>query len=83
MLNLCSLSDLIIFIFLVPPKAGLFIEIQKNMFEKKTVIFKSPDISKLTEVIIDHRTKIYVPFGTDVEEARNRYLFRNSVRRIK
>ena len=59
------------------------IEIQKIMFGKKTVIFKSPDISKLTEVIIDHRTKIYVPFGTDIEEARNRYLFRNSLRRIK
>jgi len=53
------------------------------MFEKKPLNFKSPDLSKFTEVIIDHRTKIYVPLGRDIEEARNRYLFRNSVRRTK
>ncbi|HKK41599.1 MAG TPA: hypothetical protein VJ963_04255 [Bacteroidales bacterium] len=53
------------------------------MYEKKTTIFKSPDLSKMTEIIIDHRTKIYVAPGTDIEEAKNRYLFRNSVRRSK
>jgi len=69
---------------LVPPKkAGLFIEIQKIMSEKKTVIYKSPDLSKMTEVIIDHRTKIYIVPGADIEEAKNRYLFRNAVRRTK
>jgi hypothetical protein len=46
------------------------------MYEKKTNIYKSPDLSKLQEVIIDHRTRIYIAPGTDVEEARNRYLTR-------
>jgi hypothetical protein len=68
---------------LVPPKAGLFIEIQRIMFEKKPNIIKSPDLSKLKEVIIDHRTKIYIAPGADIEEARNRYLSRITVRRSK
>jgi hypothetical protein len=66
---------------LVPPKAGLFIEIQEIMYEKKTVIYKSPDLSKLKEVIIDHRTKIYIDPGKDVEEARTRYMSRVSTRK--
>lgn len=49
----------------------------------KQNMIKSPDISKLQEVIIDHRTKIYIAPGADVELARNRYLFRNSLKRIK
>ncbi len=53
------------------------------MFEKKPNVFKSPDLSKLKEVVIDHRTKIYIAPGADIEEAKNRYLFRNSFRRIK
>jgi hypothetical protein len=44
------------------------------MIEKKPVVFKSPDLSKLKEVIIDHRTKIYITPDADIEEARNRYL---------
>jgi hypothetical protein len=68
---------------LVPPKAGLFSEIQLIMQEKKQQIFKSPDLSKLKEVIIDHRTKIYIAPDADVEEAKNRYLFRMSEKRIK
>lgn len=68
---------------MVPPKAGLFIIIQIIMFEKKQIAFKSPDLSKLKEVIIDHRTKIYITPGTDVEEAKSRYLNRLSVRRTK
>ena len=42
--------------------------------EKKITVFKSPDLSKLKEVVIDHRTKIYVALDADVEEARTRYL---------
>jgi len=61
---------------LVPPIAGLFIENQRNMSEKKQLILKSPDLSKLKEVIIDHRTRIYVDPQADIEEARNRYLSR-------
>jgi hypothetical protein len=68
---------------LVPPKAGLFIEIQRIMFEKKPNIIKSPDLSKLIEVIIDHRTRIYITPGADIEEARNRYLSRITTRRTK
>jgi len=68
---------------LVPPIAGLFIEIQRIMFEKKQAIVKSPDLSKLKEVIIDHRTRIYIAPDADIEEARNRYLSRNTTRRTK
>lgn len=53
------------------------------MFEKKGVVIKSPDLSKLREVIIDHRTKIYIAPGADIDEARNRYLTRVTTRRIK
>jgi hypothetical protein len=61
---------------LVPPEAGLFIKNKRNMFEKKQAVFKSPDLSKLKEVIIDHRTKIYIAPGADIEEAKNRYFSR-------
>ena len=44
------------------------------MFEKKPVIHKSPDLSSLIEVIIDHRTRIYIAPDADIEEARIRYL---------
>jgi hypothetical protein len=53
------------------------------MFEKKPVIHKSPDLSSLIEVIIDHRTRIYITPGSDIEEARNRYLSRNITKRAK
>ena len=53
------------------------------MFEKKQNTFKSPDLSKLREVIIDHRTKIYIPHEADIQEARNRYLSRITTKRIK
>jgi len=54
--------------------AGLFIAIQENMIEKKPVVFKSPDLSKMREVIIDHRTKIYIALDADASEAKSRYL---------
>ncbi len=53
------------------------------MFEKKQAVIKSPDLSKLKEIIIDHRTKIYVLPGADIEEAKSRYFSRNTTRRIK
>ena len=46
------------------------------MYEKKPNTFKSPDLNKLQEVLIDHRTKIYIALGADPEEARRRYLSR-------
>ncbi len=51
------------------------------MFKKNTQIVKSPDLSKLREVIIDHRTKIYIDPTADIEEAKSRYLSRIASRR--
>jgi hypothetical protein len=53
------------------------------MIEKKTFTFKSPDLSKLKAVIIDHRTTIYIALGADIEEARQKYLSRASGRLIR
>jgi hypothetical protein len=46
------------------------------MYEKKVTNFKTPDLSKLQEVVIDARTKIYVAVGTDPAEAKSRFLTR-------
>jgi len=46
------------------------------MYEKKQNNFKSPDLTKLQEVVIDLRTKIYIAIGADPEEARSRYFSR-------
>ena len=46
------------------------------MYEKKQVVIKSPDVTKLQEVIIDRKTRIYIPNGADPEEARKNYLQR-------
>ncbi|MCE5344897.1 MAG: hypothetical protein LLG13_01245 [Bacteroidales bacterium] len=43
------------------------------MLEKKQTIQKTPDITKLQEVVINNRTKIYIPVGADPEEAKRRY----------
>ena len=53
------------------------------MADKKPETLKSPDISKLKEVIIDHRTKIYVSPDADIGEIRNRYLARKTNKRSK
>ena len=50
------------------------------MFEKKQTNFKSPDLSKLQEVVIDFRTKIYIAIGADSEEARSRYMSRQDAK---
>ncbi len=59
---------------------GLINKINIKMFDKKNNVVKSPDLSKLKEVIIDHRTKIYVAPNTDTEKAKERYLERLSRR---
>jgi hypothetical protein len=41
--------------------------------QKKRITFKTPDIQKMQEVIIDKRTKIYIVIGADPDEARSRY----------
>ena len=43
------------------------------MFDKKPVVFKSPDMTKLQEVVIDVKTKIYIALDANPEEARKRY----------
>lgn len=42
--------------------------------KQKSNNFHSPDISKLKEVIIDSRTKIYIPIDADAQKAKEHYL---------
>jgi hypothetical protein len=49
------------------------------MYEKKQAINKTPDLSKMQAVVIDSRTVIYIPEGSDAKEAKKRYLERPSV----
>jgi hypothetical protein len=42
--------------------------------KKKVENFKSPDLGKLQEVVIDLRTRIYISLGADPIAARSRYL---------
>jgi hypothetical protein len=51
-----------------------------NRFDKKPILFKTPDLSKMQEVVIDVRTRIYIAPGADPEKARNRYLARLEAR---
>jgi hypothetical protein len=44
------------------------------MYEKKQIVFKSPDLGKLQVVVIDDRTRIYVALDADPIETRNRYI---------
>jgi hypothetical protein len=50
------------------------------MQEKKPTIFKTPDITKMQEVVINHRTKIYIAVGADPDEARDRYQARQDAK---
>jgi hypothetical protein len=43
------------------------------MQERKQIIIKTPDITKMQEVVINHNTKIYIAVGADPEKARSRY----------
>lgn len=60
-----------------------FLNFKRNnsMYEKKPIVFKSPDLNKLQMVVIDHRTKIYIPIGADPEEARFRYQARYAAKK--
>lgn len=46
------------------------------MIDKKQNNFKSPDLKKLQEVVIDFRTRIYIAAEADPIAARARYLER-------
>ena len=52
------------------------------MFEKKQNDFKTPDLTKLQEVIIDVKTRIYIAVGADPKEARSRYFERLSAKKF-
>jgi len=50
------------------------------MIKKIQTNYTSPDIRKLQEVVIDFRTKIYISLSADPEEAKKRYLLKNSIK---
>ena len=50
------------------------------MQEKKQSVFKTPDITRMQEVVINARTKIYIAIGADAEEARSRYWARQDAK---
>ncbi len=52
------------------------------MYDRKNNQFKSPDVTKLQEVVIDFRTRIYIAIGADPEEARSRYLSRLAAKKF-
>jgi len=54
-------------------------QMKNVMYEKKQVVFKSPDLNKLQAVVVDHRTKIYIALDADPEEALSRYHARRAV----
>ncbi|MDX2414424.1 MAG: hypothetical protein QNK33_04475 [Bacteroidales bacterium] len=54
---------------------------EKRSHDKKQHNFVSPDLSKQQEVIIDFRTKIYIPLDADPEEARKRFKANLSARK--
>jgi hypothetical protein len=53
------------------------------MYTPTKAVFKSPDLSKMKAVIIDHRTTIYIAMDADSELAREKYMSRNPSRLIK
>jgi hypothetical protein len=50
------------------------------MQEKKQIVFKTPDVTKMQEVVINQRTKIYIAVGADPDEARSRYWARQDAK---
>jgi len=51
-----------------------------RIVNKKQTVHKTPNVSKMQEVIIDGRTRIYIDIDADPEQARNRYLARLAAR---
>ena len=44
------------------------------MIRKNQNNYISPELEKMQEVVIDFRTRIYIPIGADAAEARKKYL---------
>jgi hypothetical protein len=63
-----------------PGVSVLFKFNNRNMQEKKQPVFKTPDITRMQEVVINDRTKIYIAIGADAEEARTRYWARQDAK---
>lgn len=57
-------------------------ERNNSMYEKKQKAAESPDLTKMQEVVIDRRTKIYIAISADPEEARTRYLSRPGCKKL-
>ncbi len=53
------------------------------MIEKKPAEFKSPDLSKLKEVVINHKTRIYIAQDANIEEAKERYRSLMAARKLR
>jgi hypothetical protein len=53
---------------------------RNKMQEKRQNSFKTPDISKMQEVIINDRTRIYISMDADPEEAKMKYLARQEAK---
>jgi len=53
------------------------------MSVKKQNTFQSPDLNKLQGVVVDFKTKIYIPLGADPEKAKIRYLERINAKYVK
>ena len=51
------------------------------MAEKKQNIIESPDVTKMQEVVINSRTRIYIASGVDPVKAKKRYLERLEFRK--
>lgn len=47
-----------------------------GMYDRKGKTYESPKLSDMQEVVVDFRTKIYIPKGADPVEAKIRYLER-------
>jgi len=50
------------------------------MYEKKPTNFKTPDLTQMQAVVIDHRTTIYIALDADPKQAKERYFSRLGVK---
>ncbi len=55
---------------------------RSNMYDKKQSEFKTPDLTKLQEVVIDFKTKLYISIDADPEEAKERYRTRQDPKKV-
>jgi hypothetical protein len=52
------------------------------MIDKAHMNSKTPDLTKMQEVIINPRTRIYIAIGASAKEAKERYLQRSVVKKV-